>query len=153
MEWISSVSEGRGFWPGQCIPWRLFWRVWFCYYWLLDWPGLRRGYFIELGGPAFAAHLDHVLDLEHHVSHLPRVVVFIAKINVFALHGPLILRYHLYITKELIIFQIIPLIIKPPALCSFFIEVSYILYQNSAKDYKLSVRVMIVIPRVELSDF
>jgi hypothetical protein len=38
-------------------------------------------------------------------------------------------------------------------LCSFFIEVSYILYQNSAKDYKLSVRVMIVIPRVELSDF
>jgi Holliday junction resolvase-like predicted endonuclease len=34
-----------------------------------------------------------------------------------------------------------------------FIEVSYILYQNNVKDYKLSVGVMIVIPRVELSDF
>jgi hypothetical protein len=59
-------------------------------------------YLIEFGRPAFAPDFDDALCLEDDVSYLPRIVVFILEVYIFALTRPFILRYHLFIlTKEL----------------------------------------------------
>lgn len=52
-------------------------------------------YLVVLGGPAFTAHLEHVLGAGEDQPDLPGVVVLVTEIDVLSLGGPLpVLRYH-----------------------------------------------------------
>ncbi len=155
MQCTSNVRGERGFWPVRCIPWRWNGRVWCGRCWRLVWAAWERWYFIELGWPALAAHLDHALRLQQDVPYLPGVVVFIPEIDVLALKRPLTLRYHLYLTKELLSSKITSNII-PIIIITFSLALEVILMKKLrmfSRFYILSVFLVLSLDHMILHHF